>query len=312
MQDSNQNSNSMTAPVQFDDADELLDIRYDNIFKAVFTRDTPASKGALSGLISSLIMRKVIVETIITNEPPAESIFDRSIRYDIACRAETGELINIEMSFNPDFLEPVRLEYYISRHFSGQNIKGIDKNYSDLKETYQIAILGTRRFFLDEAIVHAFQYHDPVHDVSLKGKTRIVTMELKKAESIVEKPAFELDSQEAWTVFFQYLTDKSKRVIINEILKREAEIEMAGETLIHISQDEIEQARLTSELKYILDNQSMLVTARREGRAEGHAEGSAETRKAERQRFIELLDQGLTVEQIKEYLAEGESPNRLP
>jgi len=27
------------SPVQFSDSDDLLDIRYDNIFKAVFTRD---------------------------------------------------------------------------------------------------------------------------------------------------------------------------------------------------------------------------------------------------------------------------------
>jgi hypothetical protein len=36
------------APVQFSEEDKLLDIRYDPIFKAVFTKDTPASKGALS------------------------------------------------------------------------------------------------------------------------------------------------------------------------------------------------------------------------------------------------------------------------
>jgi hypothetical protein len=44
---------------------------------------------------------------------------------------------------------------------------------------------------------------------------------------------------------------------------------MAGETLIHISRDEIEQARLTSELKYVLDTQSKYVDGQRKGRAEG-------------------------------------------
>ena len=41
--------------IHFEENDELLDIRFDNIFKAVFARDTPASKGALSSLVSALI-----------------------------------------------------------------------------------------------------------------------------------------------------------------------------------------------------------------------------------------------------------------
>ena len=53
---------------------------------------------------------------------------------------------------------------------------------------------------------------------------------------------------------------------------------MAADTLIHISRDEIEQARLTTELKNILDYQSGMVSAKRSGRAEGLAEGYAEGR----------------------------------
>ena len=61
---------------------------------------------------------------------------------------------------------------------------------------------------------------------------------------------------------------------------------MASETLIEISRDEIEAARLTSELKYILDNQSMRVSAKREGKAEGLAEGHEKG-------LVEGLEKGL-------------------
>ena len=262
-----------TRSIKFDATEELLDIRYDNVFKAVFTRDTPASKGALSGLISALIERKVIVQTITANEPPANTIFDRSIRFDIACKAESGELINIEMSFNPKPYEPERSEYYASRQFSGQGIRGVRKNYSDLVQTFQIAIIGTENFFSDEALVHTFQYHDPVHNVGLGGKSRIITVELPKTERLIDKPTGEMDLSEKWAIFFQYLTNKDKREKINEILEGEEGIAMAGETLIHISRDEIEQARLTTELKNILDYQSGMSYSRREGREEGHKEG---------------------------------------
>ena len=262
--------------IQFSDTDDLLDIRYDNIFKAVFTRDTPASKGALSSLISALINRRVSVEAIVTNEPPVDDTNERSIRFDISCRAESGEQINIEMCFNPKPYEHERLEYFAAKLLTSQGIRGIDKSYSDLKDSYQIAILGEKRLFPDDALVHTFQYYDAEHGVSLKGKTWIVTVELLKTETIIEKQPSEIDSREAWACFLQYLTDREKMGKINEILGREEGIAMAGETLITISRDDREQARLLSEEKYALDRQSDLVLAKREGRTEGLQIGRTE------------------------------------
>ncbi|MCL2138614.1 MAG: Rpn family recombination-promoting nuclease/putative transposase [Treponema sp.] len=89
--------------------DDPLDIRMDNVFKAVFTKDTPESTGALSGLVSALIGRGVSIVSILANEPPADNVRDRQIRFDIKCRAENGELVNVEMCLNPDVFEPIRL-----------------------------------------------------------------------------------------------------------------------------------------------------------------------------------------------------------
>jgi predicted transposase/invertase (TIGR01784 family) len=262
--------------IQFSEADELLDIRYDHVFKAVFTRNSQTSKMAPSDLISALIGRAITVETITANEPPIEGTGDRRIRFDISCKAETGELVNIEMSFNTDSFLPERFEYYEAKLFIGQDIHGTGKKYSDLKEAYQIAILSDGLYFGDGELVHAFQYYDPAHGVSLGGKTRIVIVELSKAEQIIDKPATEMAAYEAWAAFFGYLTNRGKRSKINEILKAEEGIAMAGEALIHISRDEIERARLLSEEKYILDTQDMMTRAVRKGRAEGMAQGKNE------------------------------------
>ena len=51
---------------------------------------------------------------------------------------------------------------------------------------------------------------------------------------------------------------------------------MASQVLMTISRDEVERARLISEEKYILDTQSKLVHAKREGEARGHTRGHAE------------------------------------
>ena len=162
----------------FNDDDDPIDIRHDNVFKAVFTRAHPASKGALSRLVSDLIGRDVSIITIIANEPPIDNIKDRQIRFDISCKTENGELVNVEMSLNPAPFEPIRLEYYAGRLFTAQDIRGTDYNYDDLKQAYQIAILATARFFTDDEFFHTFEYYDPANRVTLNGKSRIITLEL--------------------------------------------------------------------------------------------------------------------------------------
>jgi len=288
--------------IYFDETEDIIDIRYDNVFKAVFTRDTPASQKALSRLISALICREVTVITISVNEPAIDNIRDRQIRFDINCRAKTGELINVEMSLNPDSFELVRLEFHAGKLFTAQDIKGKSKSYDDLKQAYQIAILAKERFFKDEKFLHSFEYYDAVNGVSLNGKSRIITLELSKLEKIVEKSIDEMNVQEYWAVFFRYLTDTSKRQKINKIIEREEGIAMASKVLKSISKDEIERFRRMSEEKYELDLQSKLVTAKREGRAEGKKEGIQEGIQKGEQKIIELLKSGKSPEEIlKDY-----------
>jgi len=252
----------------------VLDIRYDPVFKAVFTKETTKSRGALSDLISALIGRTVTVETIIANESPIDDLRQRYLRFDIACKTGKGEPINVEMSFNPKASEPVRLEYHAARLFVGQDIHGKDKTYDDLKETYQIAILAKEKFFPDENFAHNFLYYDPDNRVSLGGRTRIITVELVKTGPVADKPIEEMTNAERWVVFFQYLTDEEKRGKIIEIINQEEGIAMALDTLANITQDEVEYARMSTLIKSQLDYQSGMVGARREGRNEANLENA--------------------------------------
>ena len=109
--------------------------------------------------------------------------------------------------------------------------------------------------------------------------------------------------QEYWAVYFGYLTDKTKRQKINEILEKEEGIAMASKVLLNISRDEKERARLMSEYKYELDAQSKLVYAERKGLKEGlekgRQEGRLEGRTSERQDIArKMKDMGLSAAQI--------------
>ncbi|WP_461257114.1 Rpn family recombination-promoting nuclease/putative transposase [Treponema sp. R80B11-R83G3] len=252
-------------PFPFRDGERILDIRYDHVFKAVFTKDTSASRGALSDLISALIGRNVAVETITANEPPIKDLRQKYVRFDVSCRTKECELVNVEMSFNPNADEMVRLEYYTAILFTGQDIHGDDKNYNDLKETYQIAILAKGKFFQDEDLIHDFSYSDLKTRVCLGGKTRIITVELVKTKPLTKKPIEEMTNAEQWAIFFEYLTDEEKRAKIINITNREEGIAMAVKTMTGFTQNEIEYIRKMGELKAELDYQSGMVCAERKG-----------------------------------------------
>jgi predicted transposase/invertase (TIGR01784 family) len=280
-------------PFPLGDGREVLDIRYDPVFKAVFTKDTKESRGALSHLISALIGRTVKVEAIIANEPPVDDLRQRYLRFDVACVTEEGEPINVEMSLNPKESERVRLEYHAAKLFVGQDIHGDDKSFKDLKETYQIAIFAKKKFFSDEELIHNFIYYDPDNRISLGGKTKIITVELVKTKPIVEKPIEEMTTSELWAVFFEYLTDEEKRAKMIEIINHEVGIAMAVETMSKITQDQVEYARMCNLLKSELDYQDGMVEARRSGIKEG----------MERSKQIiakNLLEKGSTLEFVHE------------
>jgi len=284
-------------PFPFRDGERILDIRYDEVFKAVFTKDTSDSRGALSDLISTLIGCTVVVETITANEPPINDLRQKYIRFDVSCRIKGGEFVNVEMSFNPSTDEKARLEYYTGILFTGQDIHGKNKNYNDLKETYQIAILAKEEFYPDEELIHDFSYSDLKRHVLYGGKTKIITVELVKTKPIVDKPVEEMTNAELWAVFFQYLTDPEKRAKIIEIIKREEGIAMAVKTMTGFTQNEIEYIRKMSLLKAELDYQSGMTNAKREGHKEGLAEGRNEE-KLDIARNLKKM--GLSVSQIAE------------
>jgi len=94
------------------------------------------------------------------------------------------------------------------------------------------------------------------------------------------------------------LTDEEKRAKMIEIINREEGIAMAVETLSNITQDEIEYARMCNLIKSQLDYRTGMFEARESGLKEGREEG----REEERQYFLEMINQGLTIEEIKERL----------
>jgi hypothetical protein len=278
--------------IYFPDTAVILNPCRDAIFKLVFTKETPGSRTALASLASAFIGRKAQVLAVTPNEPPANSPRDRQIRYDIACKLDGGEQANLEMTLFPRLYEPVRLEYHLARLYVNQDIKGADKTFDDLRRAYQISFFAEESLYPDAELIHRFRYYDKAHELSLGGRTEIITIELRKAAGLLAKKAREMSSEELWAFFFRYGPDAERRGQINEIMAIEEGIAMAGEELLTVSEDERMQAWLMSAEKYDLDRQSEIVDARRGGYKE------AETKYQEQ------------IQQVQEQIQQVQEQNR--
>jgi predicted transposase/invertase (TIGR01784 family) len=254
--------------VQFSPDDDIIEIRHDNVFKAIFTKRTPESMGALQRLLSVILGREIISVTIIENEPAPIGLRDRLIRFDIQCKFANGELANIEMTFNSLTFEILRLEYYSCRLFIAQDIRGVDKTYGDLEFTYQISFIADKKVFSDNVFLHRFEYYDKEHGISLGGHSRIIVIELEKLEEVLSKSVSEMSQIERWVLFVAYSTDRTKRAIINEIINKEEGVAMAAQVMLTVSRDEKERAALESEYKAAVDRQSERIVIERRVRKE--------------------------------------------
>jgi hypothetical protein len=77
---------------------------------------------------------------------------------------------------------------------------------------------------------------------------------------------------------------------LNKVIETKEALQMAGELLMSVSQDEHERARLRSRRMFLTDLASDMATSRDIGRREGRAEG--------RQEIIDLLKSGKSIDEI--------------
>ena len=282
--------------------DPCIDICQDGVFKAVFTKDCPPSRAAITSLLSAFVEREVSILTIQTNEPPIDDVRQHQIRFDISVKFDNGELADIELTVNPKAGEYLRMEYYAARLFAGQDIRSADRTFGDLKHTWQISFIAGRPVFKDAAWFHKFEYYDPKRGISLGGRTAILGIELNKLGETVKKPAEAMSRQERWAVYFGYYTDPGRRKLLREIEALEEGIGMAETVVKGFTQHELEMLREISEHRRQMDYQEDMIEMRKEAWAAGLAEGRAEGRIEGQKQLLDLLEGGKSLDEARRIL----------
>lgn len=161
--------------------------------------------------------------------------------------------------------------YYLTDLHSSQPAKGV-RRYDRLAWTYQITFCSYTVFPNQPEYVNLFSLRHDTTGELLCDTIQILFVELSKLNELLDKPVSEMTDLDKWSLFLQYAPDQKHREKVNEIIESEKVLQMAGNLLMSISQDEVERARFRSRRKFQTDYQSDMATSWDNGKAEGRME----------------------------------------
>ena len=257
---------------------DILPPSDDRVFKLILTNQE--AKPVLIDLISSIIKRPVVDVEVRNNEIPPNDTQEKAERLDVNCRIDDGSQIDLEMQASRIQEESDgkhqnlkgKSIYYLCDLHSSQPSKGV-RRYDRLARTYQVTFCSYTVFPERTQYVNSFSLRHDEDNELLSDAIQVVYVELSKLQEIMEKSVDDMTDLEKWAVFFQYASEPTYRETVNEVIASKEVLQMAGNLLMSISQDERERAVFRSRRMYQTDMQSNLATAEDRGRAEGRAEG---------------------------------------
>ena len=252
---------------------QRMDPKVDFVFKTLF--GTPENKELLLSFLNATLnppAGKEIVEVTLENtEITKKALKDKTAILDI--RATTGDktLINIEVQLVDERNIEKRTLYYWSKLYSGQLAAG--QKYQELKQTITINILDFDYLTKILKSHSIFQLRDTESGVMLTDDIEIHFLELKKFDSY--NPNVQTsDPLSQWMLFLKQENEK----VLEVIAMTNPVINKAFNKLDVLSNDKKARAEYEQRLKSLRDRNSILYSAREEGKLEGRLEGKLEGR----------------------------------
>ena len=122
--------------------------------------------------------------------------------------------------------------------------------------------------------------HDEDNEL-LSDAIRTIYVELSKLKKILKKPVNDMTDLEKWAVFLRYANVPKYREIVNKVIESKEVLQVAGNLLMSISQDERERAVFRSRRMFQTDRESDIATAEDRGEKRGEQRGEQRGRKME-------------------------------
>ena len=283
---------------------DILPPSDDRVFKLILTNQE--AKPVLIDLISSIIKRPVVDVEVRNNEIPPNDTQEKAERLDVNCRIDDGSQIDLEMQASRIQEESDgkhqnlkgKSIYYLCDLHSSQPSKGV-RRYDRLARTYQVTFCSYTVFPERTQYVNSFSLRHDEDNELLSDAIQVVYVELSKLREIMEKSVDDMTDLEKWAVFFQYASEPTYRETVNEVIASKEVLQMAGNLLMSISQDERERAVFRSRRMYQTDMQSNLATAEDRGERRGRIEVARKMLRRNKPIDEIAEDTGLTLEEVQ-------------
>ena len=186
--------------------------------------------------------------------------------------------------------------YYLTDLHSSQPSKG--KKYRELARTYQITfcnytIYPERTDYITRASMRTED------GLQITDQINFILIELSKLTEILKKPVDKLTSLEMWSIFFKFAPDIKRRDVVNKVIAKKEELQMASTLLMEISQDEHQRAKYRSRRMFETDQTSNILTAEERGENRKAFDIASRMKHANKP-FAEIIEfTGLTIAQIE-------------
>jgi len=296
-------------------AEKPVSFLEDGFFKFMLTANTEDSREALRSLLSACIRREISHVQIANNDLISKNDEAKKSRIDVHVTFNDGEAADLEMQMsrtNDDL--KTRAAYYAAQLLANQPGRG--KKYREIKRVYQIFFYDFELFAGSSKMPRRYFFMEETEHDRLTHVSEIIFYELPKMEKHVnniingKENIKNLPKDIKWCLYFKYRHEKWARSLIKNLCIEEEGIMCAEKSTYKMSRSYRKFANNLSKMKYELDHQFDIEDAREEaktvgiaeGRAEGIIAGRAEGVQDERKRILDLLDQGLTVEELKKRL----------
>src|SRR5574344_1464577 len=222
-------------------SDALLDPCFDEVFKALFTHNSPESKNALLDFLSSLLEKDIQDLSLIPNEPPVDDDNDKQTRFDISCKFKDGKFADIEMQGrNENTSYEKRSEYLCARLLNYAVPCGM--SWQDIPQVYQISLLGFNIDFKDENPISWCEMRK-YSGRPLSNTMNIIFIELPKIRKMLRKhediAPENLPKVIKWCIFLCEAGNPQMQDYIDKLIRTEDGIMQAHTVLNKISTSDI-------------------------------------------------------------------------
>ena len=288
---------------------EILPPYDDRIFKAFLT--LPGSEPALKFVASAIINRPVVNVLVRNAELPVTDTEEKAERFDLNCVIDDDTQADIEMQSSRMKEEKdgnhsnlrARSIYNLCDLHSSQSSKG--KSYDELVRSYQVMFCGYTVFPERASFINPFSMRHDMDNGLLHDSVRVLYIELSKLNEILKKPVEQMTDMERFSVFLRYAENPDYREIVNKVIESKEGLAVAGELLMSISKDERERAIFRNRRIAIADQESNMITARREGYREAEKTVNAKWQGVVADKDTTIADQAARIAELEARLGEG-------